>query len=178
MPKLNKRERFLALGFGGILFVVGNFILLNWALNTLESFHSEILALEAQVRDTRLWIDDRDYWNERLAYLDGLQPHFETEAKTSSDLTKLVASSAEKHQVEILSQNMVEPAFLPGEQVVVSAKFRVKASFENLCRWLHELQQPDRFLAFDQFALRSDNKPPEVICDAVLSRHYNQEPTP
>lgn len=191
MREPTKSERLLLVVFAAMIMVFLGLLLRGWLQRAMSQQQSQQEVLREQLVELRRWQGEKQIWEERGRWLAGNPlPAWEQENSDASfvqDLQRSVAASG----IEILSQRLAENLTAPGFESV-SVQLVVRASTEELVRWLHDLQQPGKFLAVNQLNIRADGDGENLRAEMQLTRFYRvvdaqalleetplmQEPTP
>jgi len=166
-----KSEKFLLGIFGAMVLGFLGLVVWGWLQRSLAHQRSQEIVLREQTTELHRWQGEKETWESRGRWLAGNPPppwqREDSEAAFVQDLQRSVAASG----LEILSQRLAGSASLPGfEEVTV--QLTVRASTEELVRWLHGLQQPGRFLAVRQLNVRADGDKENLRAELQLTQFY------
>jgi hypothetical protein len=177
---LTSKEKRLLVGLLGALFVLANVIGLQALLNRQRDLRASIAQLQQEIEFGRGLLAEKDYWDERAAWLAENQPTDDT--STTQDDEKFydfVESSARESGLEFAA-GTPGAAVSQGAYVQINYAAKVKGKLEALVKWLNLLQQPKEFRAIRQISIKSDAEPPGIVCDIDVARWYRpvEEQTP
>jgi type II secretory pathway component PulM len=171
MRALTAKEKKLLVALVAALFVLLNVVGLQAFLNRQRALQGSIAGLQAQLDEGRALLMDKDYWQERAAWLDAHQPS--DDVSTTEDDAKFyefVETSA-KNAGLTYTRRDAGAQTVEGTYAEVFDSSQVKGDMESLVKWLDELQQPEAFRAVKQISIKS-GEPPEVIAEVEVARWY------
>ena len=161
IQRMNARERVLSLIVGGALFLLVNYIIWSWLLGTLEQTRTDLAARKSARAQQSVFLKERSMWEKREAWLKKNQPVLKGpgEASTLLDQLKEIAG---KHNVLIENPNLggVDPT--PTHQST-SVSIETKSPWPPLVRFLHDVQQPEKFVVFESVNLAIDSADPTMM---------------
>jgi hypothetical protein len=161
LARMNQRERILALGVGGVLFLLINLAiwsaLLGWSHNLRTSWKEQSSARAEQ----KAYLDDYETWNRRAEWLKKNQPTLTNPAEASTLLTQL-QQIAGKYKVQIDNPQIGSVEKTPTHQSV-SATIETKSGWEPLVHFLYDAQRPEAFIAFESVNLMIDSSDQTVM---------------
>jgi len=171
MRSPTKSEQLLLAVFGAMILVFVGIVIWGWLQRSLTQQRSEEVVLREQIDELRRWQSEKDIWEIRGRWLAANPPPVwaqeASEAAFVQELQRSVAASG----IEILAQRLAGSESIPGfEQVTV--QLTIRASTEELVRWLHELQQPGKYLAVTQLNVRADGDGENLRAEVQLTRTY------
>lgn len=171
MRTLTSKEKRLLAGLLGALFVLVNVVGLQAFLNRQRTLHSGIAQLETRLAESRAILGQKDFWQERAAWLDQHQPTDDTSTiEDDTKFTEFVETSAKNSGLQYTRRGGgPRPARESSTEIYDASQ--VKGTMEQLVKWLSELQQPQAFRAVRQLRIKS-GEPPEVIADIEVARWY------
>ncbi len=180
MRGLTTREKRL-LGFCLLsIFLVANLFAARAIARSLGGGKAKIQALENELAENRMWLEERDLWERRRAWLDENLPESLVRQRISvgnaqGDLMQTLQNDVLGRRLEIERQTLVEPqttAFY--DEVAVS--FRVEGNAAEVNRWLATLQAPDKFQVIKNIELELDGRSrevePQAECDITVARWF------
>lgn len=171
MRALTAKEKKLLAGLLAALFVLLNAVGLQALLNRQRALQGSIAGLRSRLEEGRALLMDRDYWQERAAWLDARQPSDDT--TTTDDDAKFyefVETSAKNAGLAYTRRDAgTQEAGDAYAEVFDSSQ--VKGDMESLVKWLDGLQQPEAFRVVKQLSIKS-GEPPEVIAEVEVARWY------
>jgi hypothetical protein len=159
--RLNQRERFLALGVGGVLF-----LLINWII------WSTLLGMSAELRDTyareksarkeqTVYLAEYPMWLHRADWLKKHQLGLTNPAEASSLLTQ-IQQIAGKYKVQIDNPQIGSVENNPTHQAV-PVTIETKSAWPPLVHFLYDVQKPDAFIVFESVNLMVDSNDQTVM---------------
>lgn len=161
LQRMSQRERVLALIVGGALFLLFNWVVWSWLMGTLNSARTELAARKAARQQQSVFMKERKMWEKREEWLKKQQPTLSGPGE-ASNLLEQVKQIAGKHNVLIENPNLggVDPQ--PTHQST-SVSIETKSPWQPLVRFLHEVQQPESFIVFENVNLQIDSSDPTMM---------------
>ncbi len=159
--RLNQRERVLALGVGGLLFLLLNFLIWNTLLGMSAKLRSDWATQRSARAEQKVYLDEYKTWSRRDDWLKKHQLTLTNPAEASSLLTQL-QQIAGKYKVQIENPQIGSVETTPTHQSV-SATIETKSSWEPLVHFLYDVQNPDAFIVFESTNLLIDSSDPTVM---------------
>jgi hypothetical protein len=127
--------------------------------------------LGAEQKESALWLAEKDFWLQRKSWLDEKSPHATADGQEPARLLEFLQQSAGRNTLTVTQQKLHEPRTLEHYHEV-AAQLEVRGGMEPLCRWLAELQAPDKFQAITRLTLQSDTEASKLVCNLVITRWY------
>ena len=160
--RMNQRERVLVLIVGGIVFVVVNLFLWSALLGGISQARSDFKERKAARAAQIIYAKERDLWTKREAWMKQHQPVLKSagEASTLLDEVKQIAA---KHKILIENPAIGTSDSTPTHQAVF-ASIETKSPWPPLVNFLYEVQQPEKFIVFENVNLAIDSS------DATMMR--------
>jgi hypothetical protein len=161
LERMNRRERILALGVGGLLFVFVNVAIWSALFGMLGRARTDLAARAATRAEQNAYLTDYNRWVKRDKWLKQRQPVLKSagEASTLLDQVKQIAA---KHNILL-----EKPAIGSGDSTVdhqsVFATVETKSPWPPLVHFLFEAQQPESFIVFENVNLLVDSADPTTM---------------
>ena len=152
---LSSREKTLAALVGVIVFLLGNFILIDWAWSSAGRLRADIAAQSKQLRTFAALTADRGFWEQRDAWLQSTQPRLANPDTAAVELLNSIKDLAKKHGV-LLENPAIRVPEPQAEYVSVSVEIETKSPWKPLIAFLQELQSPAQFIAVESANLKID----------------------
>jgi hypothetical protein len=166
-----KSEQLLLIIFGAMILGFVGIVIWGWFQKSLTQQRTQEIILQEQIDELRRWQGEKDIWETRGRWLAANPPPLwsreDSEATFVQELQRSVAVSG----IEILSQRLAGTESLRGFEEV-NVQLTIRASTEELVRWLHDLQQPGKYLAVSQLNLRADGEGENLRAEIQLTRFY------
>ena len=155
MNRITQRERLLLATIAVLLFVLGNLFLLSWMMGHNTRIKSDLSAKRAEIVTMKAVLAERDQWTAREAWLDAHQPKLNNPEQAGVLLLDEIKEVARANDV------LLESPELGGVEAQsacrsVTVQVATKSSWPGLVKFLHALQQPERFIVFEAANLRID----------------------
>ena len=159
--RMNPRERVLSLFVGGTLFLLVNWFVWSWLMSTLEQTRTDLATKKAARAQQSVFLKERGMWEKREAWLKKTQPTLKGPGDTSTLLDE-VKAIAGKHNVLIENPNLGGVESTPTHQST-SVSIETKSPWQPLVRFLHDVQQPESFVVFENVNLAIDSADPTMM---------------
>lgn len=161
LARMNRRERLLTFGVGGILFLLLNLALWSALLGMSANLRTDWAAQSAARREQKVYLNEYKTWTRRAEWLKKTEPSLTNPAEASSLLTQL-QQIAGKYSVQIENPQIGSVEKLPGHQSV-AATIETKSAWEPLVHFLYDAQRPEAFIVFENVNLMIDSSDPTVM---------------
>ena len=159
--KLNPRERILALAVAGLAFVLLNLLIWSWLFGAVGRARADLAARKDMRKQQAMYMKERDLWTRRDQWLQQHQPVLQNAAEASTLLDQLKQAAT---QSNVLIEN---PQIGSGETTpyrqTVFASIETKSHWDELVRFLYEVQQPEAFIVFENVTLSIDGGDPSMM---------------
>ena len=144
--------RLLAI-FGGLVFLLINFIAVKWYAGSRQQLSAQVGALEQTAAEYHALLAERPRWEARQHWMEDhpLEPHQGREA--DSRFAEEIQRTLTQHGLSIDTQQLKDSK-KEGGLVQAQLEFSVKGRLEPVIRWLCEIQQPGNHLVVQAFTLR------------------------
>jgi hypothetical protein len=153
---LSTREKWLAIIVGGVLFVFANVFLVQRFVQRESRLRADIAAKTKQLQHMQSLTEDLAFSELRDTWLQAKQPKLTNPDTAGVQLLNQIKDLAKQHSV--LLEN---PAIrLPDRQaahVSISVEVETKSSWKPLIAFLHDLQNPEQFIAVESANLKIDD---------------------
>ena len=141
--------------------------------DSMEATRRQKASFSVQLEELQNWIDQAALWEQRANWLAENPPPVWERDVTESELVQELQTSLAEAGMEILNQRLLETSDLPGFREI-GVQLQLRGSTEAVVRWLHQLQQPGRYIAIRQFNLKSDADRTNLRAEIHLTRHYSE----
>lgn len=162
MRPMSTREKWLATIVLGIVFVGGNFLLIDSFFSSKDRLHRDIDAKIRQLRSMHALVNDRDFWEQRDQWVQATQPRLTNKDTAGVELLERIKSLAQKHSVLLENPAIRSPENQPA-QTAVAVEIETKSAWPPLIAFLHELQTPAQFIAVETANLKIDAADPTQL---------------
>jgi len=161
IAQMSQRERTLALGVGGILFLLINLAIWSTLFGMSKNARTEYAAQRTLRQEQQVYLAEEKTWKARADWLAKEQPTLSNPAEASSLLTQ-IKEIASKHSVQIEDPQIGAVETAPSHQSV-SATFQTKSGWVPLVHFLYDAQRPTAFSVFEQVNLMVDGNDATVM---------------
>jgi hypothetical protein len=172
MNRFSSRERWLAAMLCGALFLVGNGTLVSGLMRRHVRLQAELAARGGELRSMRGLLADSAASAERDAWLQASLPPLENPDQAGVQLLEQLNALARAGAVTLEAPELggVESR---GAFRSVTVRVSVRCGWENLIRFLHAVQQPGRFIVFEEASLQADPAAPgRMACRFKIAQWY------
>ncbi len=179
MPRLKPSEARLAAALGFLLFAGALALLVRAGLEARARAIAELdLAREQRAISEEL-LAQAPMWRERSQWLTDALPRFPSRTEASPATQRTVKSAAEQHGLQVTAQSFLDT----GEARTAAAEeagvaMTLRGSVEQTVRFLHEIQQPGRFIDVRRLSLKPDEAEGAdgmVICMLELVQYFRED---
>ena len=160
--RLSRRERILLLAVSGIVFALVNLMVWSWLLGALGRARIELAARQATRTQQAIYIKERDMWSKRDDWIQKHQPSLSGPGEASKLLEEQIKPVAAKYQVLIENPQIGSGEATPAHQTVYNS-VESKSSWPNLVHFLYDLQQPEKFIVFEDVTVSVDSNDATVM---------------
>lgn len=159
--RMNRRERLLAGMVAGVVFVVLNLLIWSALLSAIGRTQTELAKRKAMRKTQTVFIEERELWKKREAWLKDHQPVLKSPGEAST-LLEQVKQIAAKHKILIVNPAIGSGSSTPNYQSVF-ASIETKSPWPALVHFLYDIQQPDAFIVFEDVDLAIDGSDPTMM---------------
>ncbi|HSH38387.1 MAG TPA: hypothetical protein VK993_06350 [Chthoniobacterales bacterium] len=161
VQRMNRRERILSMTVGGALFLLVNWFIWSSLMGTLELVRTDRAARKSARAQQSVFLKERGIWQRREAWLKKNQPQLKGPGEAST-LLEEVKEIAGKHNVLIENPSLGGVDSTPTHQST-SVSIETKSPWQPLVRFLHDVQQPEGFIVFENVNLQIDSSDPTMM---------------
>lgn len=159
--RMSRRERVLAMLVGGAVFLLANWLVWDWLSGAAAQASADLRTRKSARQQQSVLLKERNMWEKREAWLKKSQPTLKGPAETSTLLDQ-VKEVAGKHNVLIENPNLGGVESTPTHQST-SVTIETKSPWQPLVRFLHDVQQPESFVVFENVNLQIDSSDPTMM---------------
>ena len=159
--RMNKRERVLSMLVGGTVFLLLNWLILEWLTGTLAQARTDLATRKSARTEQNVFLKERSLWEKREAWLKKHQPQLKGPGDASTLLNQ-VKDIAGKHNILIENPSLGGVEAAPTHQST-SVSIETKSPWQPLVRFLHDVQQPESFVVFENVNLQIDSQDPTTM---------------
>lgn len=174
---MTAREQRLGLGFAAILLIGGGFVGLKQLRMWKQRVDVRAMTLESRRTEAEELLSEKDFWQERSAWLQEKQPLFTKHSEADLALLDLVRESAAKYDVKLGQTQPLQPSERVG---LTSASMHVEAQgdFKAVMKWLHSIQEPTAFISVPKLALTpNEQDTSQVMVNMDLQKWFRLPPS-
>ncbi|MGY8640795.1 MAG: hypothetical protein ACKVJU_06855 [Verrucomicrobiales bacterium] len=123
----------------------------------------------------------RAMWEQRSSWIGENLPTFETRGKASSELISRVDTVSKQYGVTIDTKELIEA---PTEEELeleggyydsAGLKIEISGNEESVVKWVHSLQQPNKFIGVSGLKIEPDADSGLLRCEAKVRLWYGGE---
>jgi hypothetical protein len=159
--RMSQRERMLALSVAAVIFVLVNLFAWSALLGGISRARADFKDRKAKHAAQVLYGKERDLWTKREEWMKKHQPVLKSagEASTLLDGIKQIAA---KHKILIENPAIGTSDSTPTHQAVF-ASIETKSPWPPLVHFLYDVQQPEKFIVFENVTLAIDSSDATVM---------------
>jgi Tfp pilus assembly protein PilO len=175
MRKLRTSEIILLLLTFVTIFTVVNVIVWKRYQKRITTAEDKIGTLEEQLQTNLALEQDKGFWDQRSAWLDGRMPRMGDFGDLQSRLLEDVQQAAADRGITFETQALNKPEGGSPYHREVSVTVLAEGPDQAIYKWLSEWQSPEKFQAIRSIRLFNDVGPqnePQMDCQITLSRWY------
>lgn len=152
---MSRRERVLAFGVGGIVFLLLNLFLLSAIARKQTSLRNELSTRRNDWISIQQLLSERELWTKRDAWLDSKQPKLTNETTDYVQLLDQLRDLAKQHDMTLENPTAGSPEKAQWYHSV-SVNVETRSSWPALIAFLQAVQTPERFMVFESANLQID----------------------
>ena len=155
ISRMNQREKVMLAVVLGLVGMVVNIFLIKSFIANRADFRTQLAAARSKTEVLRKQESDRDLWAKRDAWLTQKLPKLGDADVANKTLRESVLTVAKKHTVllEAPAPGVPSPQ---QDHTSLSVRLDAKGTWTDMFEFLHELQGPEKFMAFENCELRVD----------------------
>ena len=162
--RLSSRERVLVALVGGVVFLLGNILLLSLLIGGFREGRRQYEAKSQEVRLQNIFAQEQPMWAQRMGWIKSKQPPLANRDRAGTQLLEFVQGVARTSGV-ILTNPQIKPTpvNVGGEKPAglrdyqaVSVEVETESDWNSVVSFIQSLQKPEGFIVFDLATLRSD----------------------
>ncbi|MEM9444184.1 MAG: hypothetical protein AAGA18_02415 [Verrucomicrobiota bacterium] len=172
MPQLKNREKRLIIMFGGILLLLGNYMLWEKMAMTRSQIIEDRKNLELHRREAEMWMKQRDEATAKRDWIQSHQPTMEIDSGVAtSELLKLATDRAKEHELTI-EKNSLGKTIPNSIYDEISIDLEATGSMEKITKWAHSIYSPSEFRLFKHFSLNSTADPDKLKIKVTVAQWF------
>lgn len=160
IARLSARERKLLLIVAGALFIVLNLLVVRSLLSSIAELRAQWSSRSMTATTSRALISQSELWTKRDNWLREKQPVLSAgRDRASIDLLNDLETLTRNNGLLLDAPPVINPADKPspdGAYQVVSVSIDTKGTWSAVARFLHTIQQPERFIVFESATVQTD----------------------
>ena len=175
MSNLSKREKALLWICFLVIFSMANVFAIRFAMKNWAGKGDQIQALESELADLELWLEDAPKSEAKELWLKQNTPRENSMTKAQGDLLQFLQDDLFERKIKIEKQSLQEPDSNDSFQEVAVA-LKLRGAEKSIIEWLTTLQGAKKFQVIKRVELELDNKSkeeePQAICEIILARWF------
>ncbi len=160
--RLSRRERILLVAVVGVVFLLFNLMIWNWLFGALGRARAELTEKKSIRTQQTIYMKERDMWAKRDEWVRKNQPALSGPGEASKLLEEQIKPLAAKYEVLIENPQIGSGEATPAHQTVYNS-VESKSDWPNLVHFLYDLQQPQKFIVFENVTLSVDTTDATVM---------------
>ena len=180
MRPLNSREKWLLGSCVAVIFLVANGFVAKSVLSTLSGGKSKISALENELADQEMWLEDAAKTEARERWIDNSMPVLgdSTLGKLQGDLLQSLQDDVFDRKLKIEQQSLQDVVKEPF-YTEVAVRLTIRGAETEIIDWLSGLQNPEKFQVIKAMELELDRRAkadvPQAICQITIARWFRPD---
>lgn len=159
--KLSRRERLLSLIVASVVVAVLNIVIWTWLFGALGRARAELAERKSTRAQQAVYMQERDLWVKRDEWIRKNQPTLTGPGEASKLLDELKPIAA-KHNVLIENPQIGSGETTPHHLTVFNS-LETKSPWPALVHFLYDVQQPEKFIVFENVVISIDNNDPTMM---------------
>ena len=175
--RLNHREKVLSLMVAGTVFLLGNLYALGGISRSLKTLRQDYADKRDEWEMARHFLEDKPTWDARAEWIRKSQERLVNRDSASYALLDQIQGLGRQYGVTITNPK-IRPV-VAGEKTsadyqAVTMEIDTRSDWGALLKFIHAVQEkPDKFLAFDEARLHTEQSDPStIIGNFRVSRWY------
>jgi hypothetical protein len=156
IQQMNPRERTLAIIVGTLLIALVTYMLASTFQKHYTKLKSQRSDRQTELSAMQTLISEREMWLKRDAYFREKQPPLANPGGAGVALLEETKEIAQKNNIVIENPQIGTPQALQNYQSV-SVNLETKSKWEDLVKFIYELQAPNSFIVFESAKLTLEN---------------------
>ena len=170
LKPLSAHEKKLMLFFGVAVAAGLHLIFFKVVFHLDQRNRRELLRIEGELAEARLWISQKDLWLPRIAWLEQNMKSLPS-GNPALALQKTAQTTAVGAGLKIEEQILREAK--PGLMcTVVANRMRLTGTLEQVLRWLTDVYQPEKGIAVTSLVLKLSPEPPKMAVEAEVGQFF------
>ena len=156
MNRLSKRERIMLAIIVGIVFVLGNMVIVSTLWKRGRQINADLARKKMELKSLKQMFAERDLWAKREQWLLAKQPKLTNRDQARVLLLEEVKTAAKARNVVLENPALGSIESQPAYQSV-SVTVETKSSWADLIGFLASVQVPEKFIVFEAANLQIDS---------------------
>ena len=163
------------------IFLVANLFAARAISRSLGGGKETIRTLEREVAENEMWLEEKELWDRRRAWLDQNLPPSLVRQRISTgnaqgNLMQTLQNELLELKLKIDRQTLVEPKTTDFYDEV-AVYLRIEGNAAKVNNWLATLQSPDKFQVIKSLELELDGRSrevePQAECEITIARWFS-----
>jgi hypothetical protein len=153
---MTPREKKLGLAVACVVLLLGNYLLIEFFVKESIRLREEQTRKTAELARRSAYLGERSLWEIRAKWAKVRQPVMVKPDRAGPDLLEAVRQVASKAGVQLEAPTFDKPDNRP-HCTAALVNFEVRGSWQALCSFLREMQEPEKFVVFESAQLQVDS---------------------
>ena len=175
---LTDREKRMLFACIAVLLVAATGLLADEFISRRKALDTKILSLQAEKKDSELWLKDHDFQQKRSDWLDAHLPATDSLGRAQGQLLEEIQNAALDRELKVTKTTPNDPTKTSNYQEV-SVSLNVYGDQAVMLNWLATLQSPEKFQVVKLLEIEPDGKSkaktPQCTCNITLARWFKPE---
>jgi hypothetical protein len=176
MPRLSPSEQRLLVIFLTVIGLVAGILLFGMGMKAKENLTQKLRLARTERSASESLLGEETMWKERGRWLDERLPRYASRNAASPRMQEAAKAAAERHGIKVVSQKFITESDLPENPAasVVGFSLDFSGQLPQVVSFLHELQQPGRFIEVRMLNMRPDGDTGNLICTLELLQYFRE----
>ncbi len=152
--RMNRRERLLAFGVAGVVFVLINLFVISSLFGAIKQAHVRLDEQRTARKAQDVFLKEQKMWEKRQAWLKKHQP-VSRGPEEASKLLDRVKQIAAKRNI-LISNPAIGTGDATADHQSVYASIETQSPWPPLVQFLYDIQKPEEFIVFEDVNLAID----------------------
>lgn len=176
MPRLSQSETRLLISFAAAIGLVAGVLLLQSGLHARSDLERRLKAALDQRAVNEALLSEAPMWETRRTWLQQQLPRYATATAASPAMQEAVKTTTERHGMTLKSQSFIPKSEIPENPAAsaVGLRLELTGQLANVVAFLHDLQQPGRFIEIRELTLKPEGETGSLICTLALLQYFRE----
>ncbi len=176
MRRLSPSEFRLLIAFTAAVLGVAAYLAIDRGLSIKADLENKLRTALTERQLSEQLLAEGPMWQQRGQWLQERLPRFASSSIAAPRMQVDAKAAAERHRISLKSQNFIPKSELPQNPAAdtVGLTMELTGQLQNLVAFLHEMQQPGRFIDIRQLTLRPEGDSGAIHCELDLIQYFRE----